>query len=82
MLENIGEITFGFPIIYTADEMDLQIPSSISKSYDLYWVDLVVTYYGVDPEDLAEMAFNVAIPEGSVALKLVPLRFGPGGLTQ
>jgi hypothetical protein len=39
-------------------------------------VDLAVTYHGVDPEDLAEMAFNVAVPEGSVALKLVPLRFG------
>ena len=76
MLENIGEITFGVPIIYTAVEKHLAIPSSINKLYDVYWADLVVTYRDVDADQLAEMAFNVAIPERSVALKLIPLRFG------
>jgi hypothetical protein len=76
MLENIGEITFGIPIIYTAEERNLKIPDSIQKAYDVYWADLVVTYRYVNPSDLQEMAFNVVIPEQSVALKLIPLRFG------
>ena len=37
---------------------------------------MVVTYREVDPRDVAEMAFNAAVPEQSVALKLIPLRFG------
>jgi hypothetical protein len=76
ILENIGEITFGLPIVYTSEEKKLDIPESIRRSHDVYWIDLVVTYRDVDPSNLAEMAFNVAVPERSVALKLIPLRFG------
>jgi hypothetical protein len=75
-LENIGEITFGTPVVYTAKEKNLIIPESIRRSHDVYWIDLVVTYRVPDPKDLVEMAFNVAVPEQSVALKLIPLRFG------
>ena len=76
ILENIGEITFGFPIVYTSDERKLAVPASIRRSYDVYWIDLAVTYRNVDPSAIAEMAFNVAVPEHSMALKLIPLRFG------
>jgi hypothetical protein len=76
MLENIGEITFGVPIIYTAEEKGLYVPHSLENAYDVYWVDLVVTYRDINPGELAELAFNVAVPEQSIALKLVPLRFG------
>ena len=76
ILENIGEITFGVPVTYTATEKGLAVPLSIRKRYDVYWADLVVTYRDIDIGDLVEMVFNVAVPEGSVALKLIPLRFG------
>jgi hypothetical protein len=76
MLDNIGEITFGFPIVYTAAEKGLVLPESLKRLYDVYWIDLVVTYRGIDPDDLAEMAFNVELSDQSVALKLIPLRFG------
>jgi hypothetical protein len=76
VLENVGDITFGIPIVYTASEKNLIVPKSIRKLYDVYWIDLVVTYRELDPRDVAEMAFNAAVPEQSVALKLIPLRFG------
>jgi hypothetical protein len=63
--------------------MDLVLPESIDRQFDVYWLDLAVTFHGFHPDDLAEMVVNFAVPEGSVALDLVPLQFGkPIDVTQ
>lgn len=76
LLFKAGEITFGRPIIYKAKEKSLQLPDSIKNSMDVYWVDLAFTFRQVTADDLAEMAINYAVPEGWVALELIPLHYG------
>jgi hypothetical protein len=76
LLQSIGEITFGIPIVYSASEKGLAIPESLRKKYDVYWVDFAVTFRGMNPKGLAEMVVNYALPEGSVAIEIVPLEYG------
>jgi hypothetical protein len=77
LLEYIGDITFGEPIIYTAAEKKLEIPSSISERYDVYWIELSASFRGIEDSDITELAVNFAFPEGGVALELIPLQYGP-----
>lgn len=73
VLQNVGEITFGRPTVFTEEEKSLDIPDSIRRDFDVYWIDLAVTFREMSSDDVAEMGINFATPEGTVALELIPL---------
>ena len=68
ILENVGDITFGKPVVYKATEKDLVVPESINHEFDVYWLDLRATFREMDQEEIDEMVINYATPRGTVAL--------------
>jgi hypothetical protein len=76
LLAEVGEITFGTPIMYPAEEEGLTVPPSLSRNFDVYWARFNVTFRGMSPKDLLEMVVNYALPEGSVAMALFPFLHG------
>ena len=82
LLYKLGEISFGMPLVQTAREMALIVPGSIASRFDVYWVELAITFRGFDAGELEEMSFNVGLPADHVALELIPLRYGPQIETQ
>ena len=75
ILQNVGDITFGKPIVYRATEKDLKIPESVGYDFDVYWLDLRATFREMDADQIDEMVINYAMPEGTVALELIPLQY-------
>ena len=75
-LVNLGEITFGKPIIYTSDEVNLEIPDSLMRNYDIYYLELSATFRRLSAADLEEMAINFALPKDAFAFALAPLEYG------
>ena len=82
LLYKLGEISFGMPLVQTAREMALIVPGSIASRFDVYWVELAITFRCFDAGELEEMSFNVGLPADHVALELIPLRYGPQIETQ
>ena len=82
LCHKLGEISFGMPLVQTAREMALIVPGSIASRFDVYWVELAITFRGFDAGELEEMSFNVGLPADHVALELIPLRYGPQIETQ
>ena len=82
LLYKLGEISFGMPLVQTAREMALIVPGSIASRFDVYWVELAITFRGFDAGKLEEMSFNVGMPADHVAFELIPLRYGPQFETQ
>ena len=76
LLRNMGEITFGWPIVYTAKEMNLILPHSVTRRYDVYWLEFSTTFRELSASNLTELAINFALPDGSLALELVPIFVG------
>jgi hypothetical protein len=76
LLIAMGNITFGMPIIYHSDELKMQLPRQISSNYDVLWVELGVSFRDMREYEISEMAYNLRLPRGAIALKLVPLRYG------
>jgi hypothetical protein len=72
LLRDMGEITFGWPVVYTAKEMNLILPASITRKFDTYWLELSTTFRELSARNLEEIAINFAVPDGSLALELVP----------
>ncbi len=72
LLRNMGEITFGWPVVYTAKEMKLILPASVELKFDTYWLELSATFRDLSARNLEELAINFAVPDGSLALELVP----------
>ena len=75
ILENVGDITFGKPVVYKATEKDPVVPESINHEFDVYWLDLRATFREMDQEEIDEMVINYATPRGTVALELIPLQY-------
>ena len=73
LMEKIGELPFGAPIIYSAAEKQLILPSSIAKTYDVVWIEFPVTLKINSPVDLTEMYVELKLPNGFRVLELLPL---------
>jgi hypothetical protein len=69
-------VTFGTPIVETAKDANLDIPKLISDKYDVYLVQLAMTWRELPREDLSELGFSVTAPINTIALALIPLRYG------
>lgn len=69
---HLADITFGQPLIYTASEKNLLIPSTILDEFDVYWIEFAITLRGNDLDLINDISLNVALEEGYVALALFP----------
>jgi hypothetical protein len=70
-----GQVTFGYPTVYTAQERKLIVPQAIATESDVYWVELAVSFRDIDIANSEKLIFRVSLSSGIVALELVPLRF-------
>lgn len=70
-------VAIGKPIILTADEQNLKVPPSISKHFDVYWVQLAINPRADLRGKVDELLFFVSLKTADLeALDLVPLRYG------
>ncbi len=70
-----GQVTFGQPIVYTAQEKKLVVPVAVSAQNNVYWVELAVSFRDIEIANAKTLIFRVSLPPGIVALELIPLRF-------
>ncbi len=70
-----GQITFGQPIVYTAQERKLVVPAALSAQSNVYWVELAVSFRDIEIANAETFIFRVSLPSGIIALELIPLRF-------
>lgn len=76
-LVSIGNATFGKPLAFTAGERKLIIEPSISRHYDVYWVEFALSPGDDFASRSTELFFSVVLNDpSSIALELVPLRYG------
>jgi hypothetical protein len=68
-------VTFGIPIVETSTEAQLKVPKSVSDKYDVYLVQLAMTWRELPRTDLDELGFSVKMPADTIALALMPLRY-------
>jgi hypothetical protein len=69
-------VTFGSPYVETSTEAKLTLPQEISANFDVYVLHLAMTWRELPQYDLDELDYYVALPNGSIALELMPLRYG------
>ena len=72
----IAPVSFGKPLVYTDQEKSLQIPNSIDRQYDVYWIEFAISLRNLQGEDFDQATFHVMIPDDSIALELIPLSHG------
>lgn len=74
---SLTNVDVGKPLILTAKEQGLRIPSSVSKLFDVYWVQLAVNPHADLRGKFDELSFFVSLDTPHAeALELVPLRLG------
>jgi hypothetical protein len=69
-------VTFGTPLISTSTEAHLNVPQEISRDFDVYLIQLAMTWRQLPSVDLTELGFSVKVPSDTLALALMPLRYG------
>ena len=78
----LDTVDIGNPLILTAAEEKLQPPASISRDYDIFFLELALNPKEDLRSQFAELSFFVSLQnKNSEALELVPIRFwrGTGG---
>lgn len=73
-----GQVTFGKPVVYTAAEKKLVLPSSLTASGEVYWIELAVSFREVEIAKFERFTFSVTAQAGIIAVELIPLRFEKG----
>jgi hypothetical protein len=73
---NFSPVSFGETFSYSAQEKGLEIAPSILRKYDVYWVEFAVSLRDLNESDVTEISFHVFLPDDSIALDLIPRRFG------
>lgn len=73
----ITKVDIGHPLVFPAKEKGLKIEPSISKAFDVYWLQMAINPREDLRSSLSELSFFVSLKtRDSEALDLVPLRFG------
>jgi hypothetical protein len=73
----ITKVDIGHPLLFPAKEKGLKIEPSISKAFDVYWLQMAINPREDLRSSLSELSFFVSLKtRDSEALDLVPLRFG------
>jgi len=73
---NFSPVSFGETFSYSAQDKGMEIPRSIRDKYDVYWVEFAVSLKDVKEGSLTEVSYHVFLPEDTIALDLIPRRFG------
>lgn len=73
---NEDTVTFGTPIVESANEAQLRIPKEIANRFDVYLIQLAMTWRELPRNDLDELGFSVHLPTDTIALALMPFRYG------
>jgi hypothetical protein len=69
-------VTFGNPYVETSTEAKLTLPQEVATNFDVYVLHLAMTWRELPQYNLDELDYYVALPNGSIALELMPLRYG------
>jgi hypothetical protein len=72
----LSPISFGKPLSVPAEEQGLKIPPSISRRYDVYWLEFALSLREIRSSDVEEVLFDVRFPNDVIALELIPLLYG------
>lgn len=73
---SIANISYGRPIIYTAEEKGLRLPYSLSRDSDVYWVEFAISLHTPTANSFDEIVFNVRMLKAAIALDLLPWEYG------
>lgn len=71
-----GPVSYGIPIVYTADEKDLSVPSSVTSQFDVHWIEFAISLREINASEYEQIEYVVQLPPDSYALALVPLNHG------
>lgn len=75
LTERFGTITVGYPVVYTSEEMKMEVPESLSRKYDVYLIEIPITVsMNAYDYNIEEFFFGMQMPHDFVALELFPLR--------
>jgi hypothetical protein len=72
----LTKVSFGKPLAYSYKEKNLLIEPSLLKKYDVYWIDFAVSDADLSNSVADEFSFMVNAPDSTIALELVPTRYG------
>lgn len=76
-LVNLGDVTFGKPLVFPASEKKLKIEPSLAKAYDVYWIEFALSAGDDAVANVSDLFFAVTLQlPSAIALELVPLRYG------
>ena len=70
-----GQVSFGVPLVSTAREMKLVLPSSVKVNSDVYGIQFAVSFRDLDLSGVTQLSFGVSGPSEAIALQLIPLRY-------
>jgi hypothetical protein len=76
VFEQKNIVTFGTPIVDAPIGSNSKVPKLISEKYDIYIIQLAMTWRDLPREDLNELGFLVEAPSDTIALALMPLKYG------
>lgn len=72
----ISPVSFGEIFSFSSADRDLGVPPPISKKYDVYWVEFPLSLRNFEDDYVKRVSFHVFLPDDSIALDLIPWRFG------
>jgi hypothetical protein len=64
------------PLVESSTDAQLQLPKQVSSKFDVYLTQLAMTWRQLPRSDLDQIGFSVKIPAGTIALALMPFRYG------
>lgn len=71
-----SSVSMGKILSFPAAEKDLKLEPSLSRRYDVYWIEFPLTLRDLQLDSVSEVGFHIILPEDSIALQLIPTRFG------
>jgi hypothetical protein len=76
-LINLGEAGLGQPLPFTAKDKSLNVEPSLTRRYDIYWIDLAFSPSEELLGNATELRYDIAmLDDDTIALDLLPMRFG------
>jgi hypothetical protein len=77
LLINLGEAGLGQPLPFTAKDKSLNVEPSLTRRYDIYWIDLAFSPSEELLGNATELRYDIAmLDDDTIALDLLPMRFG------
>lgn len=71
-----NDVTFGMPLVENSTDAQLHLPKQVSNKFDVYLIQFAMTWHDLPRNDLDQLGFSVKLPAGTIALALMPFRYG------